>query len=124
MKTPKGDEVTPKKYRKRIRERYILPIQVDAFEQNTNAYLGNLYDINDMGIRLTSETPIPVNRFIKIRLQLPEKISDREFISFDTFSIWNRQDPSSMLCSTGFLMLNISQENNQTLHHLIHRYTT
>lgn len=109
-------------FRKRIRERLSFDPDIIVFEHQTNTLLGKLYDISDMGIRITSETPISPNRFIKIRLGLPYPVQEKDFIYFDTISLWNQYNSSSREYSTGFRMLNISNENHQLLQDMIQTY--
>ena len=122
MDEPVTESLENKKQHRRFRKRYLLRHGITVFEHPTNIFLGDLLDISDMGMKIASQEPIAVYRFIKMRLSLPTPVSETEFIDFDSICIWNRQEPVSSGYSNGFQILNITDRNKILLQAMVKTY--
>ena len=92
------------------------------FDRNTNEVLGNMVDISVSGIRLISEGPVLLDKLLEIRMDFPEEIQGKHWLTFDAVCVWCRIDQSPNLYLSGCEFKRISEEDLAILNYLIHLY--
>jgi PilZ domain len=107
---------------KRSLKRWHLIYYLRVLDRNTSQVLGHLIDINEQGMMLVSETPIPIKEVFHLQMILPEEIAGTVNWNFDAKSLWSEPDINPMLCKTGFQLLDVHPEDVGTIECLIDDY--
>jgi hypothetical protein len=107
--------------RRKFKRRYLMYYS-RVFDRQTGSLLGHVVDITPEGIMLISEKPLEVNRQYKLRMELPDEITNRPKLDFDAHSVWNSKDVNPDFYDTGFRLLNVPQEDVAIIERMITDY--
>lgn len=100
--------------------RYYVPV----VEMGTLDLFGYLADISPRGFKLDSVKPHGVNRDYNLRIDLPDEISDKPFISFIARVMWIRPDPiDPNTFHEGYQILNISTVDEGIFNAMMESYS-
>jgi hypothetical protein len=107
---------------KRRLKRWHLIYYLRVIDRNANQPIGHLIDINEEGMMLVSETPIPLNQEFQLQMVLPEEIAGVTQWDFHATSVWSEPDINPSLYKTGFHLLDVRLEDVGTIECLIDDY--
>ena len=93
-----------------------------VYNQNDGTLLGNLVDISEKGVMLVSDEPLELDRFYKLKMQLPEPMNGKETIEFTGRCAWCKSDINPHFFGAGFELINPKPEFSEMLESLIEAY--
>jgi len=114
------DKTDPKERRKHKRRHIVFYSRV--FDRNSGALLGHLMDITIEGLMLISDTPLPTGSTYHLRMDLPEDVMTKAYLSFDADCLWCRPDINPAFYNAGFRVLNMKQEDVDLIENMIDEY--
>ncbi len=91
-------------------KRWYLVLYLRVYNQDDQALLGHIVDINKQGMRLVSDHPIPVNQIFRLWVDVPRKGGSRQRIPLEAESLWGGQDINPDFYDTGFRIQNIDMQ--------------
>ena len=107
---------------KRRRQRNNLIYYLKVFDRKTGALLGHLVDINEEGIMVITEKPLPTQVEYDLKLVFPSDIFGEEEIEFSATSRWTRPDLNPTFSDTGFKMNDVPLEHLLIIKKLVGEY--
>jgi PilZ domain len=107
---------------RRKADRFSLNYYTSILNAETNQKVGNVMDISAQGIMLVTDTPIPIGETIHLKLPLEEDIFGRQTLEFKVLSIWCHPDIEPHSYNVGLEILDIAQEDIETISHIAVRY--
>ena len=107
---------------RRTRKRVYMLFYSRIRDRQTGSLIGHLVDLTPAGLLMVSETPVEVGRVCHLQLELPEDISDRQFLRFDALAAWCRPDVDPSFYDLGFELRDVSPEDQALLRHFIETY--
>jgi len=79
-----------------------------VLDANTEKLVGHLADISTGGFKMDSQTKIPLNTDMTLRIDVPDEISDKDFIIFIARARWCQNDRFDLTSyNIGFQLINI-----------------
>jgi hypothetical protein len=93
-----------------------------VYEAATRNQIGHLVDITSKGIMLVCEKPIPDNRFMKLRLELSNEVTEKPWMEFLALSKWCKPDINPSMYSVGLEILEIDKENAKIIDRIINEF--
>ena len=107
---------------KRLKKRWKIAYFLRVFESDGEALVGDLVNIHTEGIMLVSDNPIPVNKTIALRMKIPLKGGETEWLYFDAECRWCDQHPNPTLYNAGFSLINPTEKLTQSIEQLIDQW--
>jgi hypothetical protein len=107
--------------RRKINRRYLLYF-IRVFDAATRQQIGNLVDITLKGAMIVSQDPIPLEKTIRLRLELTTDVSDKLFMEFPAISKWCHPDLEPSLRDTGFEILELTPEDAAIIQKIIETF--
>ena len=87
--------------KRKTQRRYLL-YYMRVYNATTNQQIGNMVDITPQGVMVVSESPIPAEQTMRLRMELTEEVASKPFLEFSARSIWSHPDISPYMFNTGF----------------------
>jgi len=78
--------------------------------------------MNEGGLMIISDNPIPVGEIFLLRIDLPEDIYSKTVLNFEAKSVWCRLDVDPNFHNTGFQLGDISNEGKQIISQIVDDY--
>jgi hypothetical protein len=107
---------------RRSRKRRHVIFYSRVFDRNTGALLGHLMDITTEGIMLISDAPLEPSITYHLRMDLPEDVKAKPYLSFDALCLWCRPDVNPAFYNAGFRVINMTQEDIDLIENMIDEY--
>jgi hypothetical protein len=107
--------------RRRLHRRHIL-FYSRVFDRKTGVFLGYLGNMNEGGLMIISEEPIPVDETFLLRIDLPEDIYSTTVLNFEARSVWCKLDVDPNFYNTGFQLAHITEEGKEIIAQIIEDY--
>jgi hypothetical protein len=107
--------------KRKLKRRHLI-YYLRVFDRESNKLIGHLIDISPQGIMIMSEEPLEVNKFFKLRMDLPVDIFEKTEIEFDAESRWTKKDINPEFYDTGFAIMNLSYTDGRLIEKLIDDY--
>lgn len=107
--------------RRKLKRRHII-FYSRVFDRNTGALLGHLMDITVEGLMLISDSPLETGTTYHLRMDLPEDVRAKPYLSFDAQCLWNRPDINPAFYNAGFKVLNMTQDDIDLIENMIDEY--
>jgi hypothetical protein len=107
--------------RRRLHRRHIL-FYSRVFDRKTGVFLGYLGNMNEGGLMIISEEPIPVDETFLLRIDLPEDIYSTTVLNFEAKSVWSRKDIDPNFYNTGFQLVEITEEGKEIINQIVEDY--
>jgi hypothetical protein len=108
---------------RRTRERRACSLYLRFINQQTGKVVGTLADISAAGFRLESTGPLPLHTSFVFRVEVPNDISGRAYITLAARSRWTSRDPlDPRLYNTGFEIMGLDAANLGALERMMQRY--
>jgi len=109
------------KDRRKLKRRHVI-FYSRVFDRNSGALLGHLMDITIEGLMLISETPLKIDLTYHLRMDLPEDVMTKTYLSFDAQCLWCKPDINPAFYNAGFKVLNMVQEDVDLIENMIDEY--
>ena len=93
-----------------------------VFDRRTGRVIGYIVDLTPDGAMVISEEPIEPDLHFRLRMDLPEELSEKAFIDFEAQSVWSKKDLDPNFWDTGFHLTNIAPENVNLIERMIAEY--
>ncbi len=84
--------------------------------------VGHLIDISPKGLMLLSDEPVAVNEEYRLRMRLPQEVTDNNEVIFRAVSRWCRPDDNPDFYITGFQIQDLDDEAEKTISSLIEEF--
>ncbi len=115
MNTPRPQD------RRKLKRRHII-FYSRVFDRITGALLGHLMDITVEGLMLISDYPLEAGPTYHLRMDLPDDVKAKPFLSFEAQCLWCRPDINPAFFNAGFTVLNMTQEDIDLIENMIDEY--
>jgi hypothetical protein len=94
-------------------------------DQDTGDLVGHLTDISTGGFKLDSQSPIPVEKDYKFRMDLTSEVANKPSMVFIARSKWCEVDPlDPFLYNVGFQLINIAPSDIEIFQRMMEKYGT
>lgn len=104
-------------------ERKEFSYYMRLIDNDTQDLIGHLVDISSGGFKLDSQTPIPVNKDFRLRMELTSEVADKPTMTFIARSKWCEIDPlDPFVYNVGFQMINISPGDLNIIKRMMEKY--
>jgi hypothetical protein len=94
-----------------------------AFDRRTGRVVGYIMDITPEGAMIISRSPIEPEYHFRLRMDLPEELSDKPFIDFEARSVWCKRDMDPHFWATGFQLTQIQPSNVELIERMVAEYS-
>ncbi len=92
-------------------------------DNDTHDLVGHLVDISSGGFKLDSQSPIPVNKDFRLRMDLTSEVATKPSMVFVARSKWCEVDPlDPFIYNVGFQLVNISPGDLEIFHRMMEKY--
>jgi hypothetical protein len=109
------------KDRRKLKRRHVI-FYSRVFDRNSGALLGHLMDITIEGLMLISDYPHNPGNIYHLRMDLPEDVMTKAYLSLDAQCLWCRPDINPAFFNAGFKVLNMLQEDIDLIESMIDEY--
>lgn len=104
-------------------ERKDFSYYMRLINNDTQDLVGHLVDISSGGFKLDSQTPIPINKDFRLRMDLTSEIADKPAMVFVARSRWCEVDPlDPFIYNVGFQLINISPADLEIFNRMMAKY--
>ena len=104
-------------------ERKEFSYYMRLIDNDTQDLIGHLVDISSGGFKLDSQTPIPVSKDFRLRMELTSEVADKPTMTFIARSKWCEIDPlAPFVYNVGFQMINISPGDLNIIKRMMEKY--
>ena len=94
-------------------------------DNDTQELVGHLVDISSGGFKLDSQSPIPINKDYRFRMDLTSEVASKPSMVFVARSKWCEVDPlDPLLYNVGFQLVNISPGDVEIFNRMMEKYGT
>ena len=107
---------------RRTRKRVYRMFYSRIRDRHSGDLIGHLVDLTPEGLLVVSETPIEVGQVVFMQMELPEDVSEKQFIKFDVQAAWCRTDMDPSFYDLGFQFVEILPEDLSIIRHFIEAY--
>jgi hypothetical protein len=107
---------------RRTRKRVYMMFYSRIRDRHSGDLIGHLVDLTSSGMLVVSETPVEVGQVLFMQMELPEDVSEKQFLKFDAQTAWCRRDVDPSFYDIGFQLVDISPEDNEIIKHFIETY--
>jgi hypothetical protein len=90
-----------------------------VFNQKTGELVGHIVDITPTGALLISETPLEVGQNYTLKMELPDELSLKQWLTFEARSVWCNHDVIAVFFDIGFQLLNVPQSDIDLIERLV-----
>lgn len=92
-------------------------------DNDTQDLVGHLVDISSGGFKLDSQSPIPINKDFRLRMDLTSEVADKPAMVFVARSKWCEVDPlDPFIYNVGFQLVNISPVDLEIINRMKEKY--
>ena len=92
-------------------------------DNDTQDLVGHLVDISSGGFKLDSQSPIPINKDFRLRMDLTREVADKPAMVFVARSKWCEVDPlDPFIYNVGFQLVNISPADLEIFNRMMAKY--
>jgi len=102
--------------RQHKRKRLIYYLKV--LNNNDNNLIGNLVDITPAGMMIISEEPIKTTDKLSLKIVLPRKIMDKDFIEVDAKCLWSKNGINPVLFDSGFQFTSLEKTDREIIENI------
>lgn len=108
--------------RRRI-ERKDFSYYMRLIDNDTGEIIGHLTDISTGGFKIDCQSPIPLNKDFRFRMDLTSEVADKPYMQFLARSRWCHVDPlDPFLYNVGFQLINITPSDNEIFNRMMQTY--
>ncbi len=103
----------------RIMKRRQLVYYLKLYDEESGELVGNVVDITTRGCKIISEEPLPEEKAMALRLDLPEGLYSLKTIVMKGKTLWSRPDVNPEFYVTGFEVPRLGAEERKVVRQLI-----
>ena len=104
-------------------ERKDFSYYMRLIDNDTRELVGHLVDISSGGFKLDSQSPIPVNKDYRLRMDLTSEVANKPTMVFVARSKWCAVDPlDPFIYNVGFQLVNISPGDLEIFRRMMEKY--
>ncbi|MEN8257525.1 MAG: PilZ domain-containing protein [Thermodesulfobacteriota bacterium] len=103
----------------RIMKRRQLVYYLKLYDNESGELVGNVVDITTRGCKIISGEPLPEEKNMALRLDLPEGLYSLKTIIMKGKTLWSRPDVNPDFYVTGFEVPRLGAEERKTVRQLI-----
>jgi hypothetical protein len=103
----------------RKHERVEVSRPITATDRHTGNVIGQLVNFSDSGIMLMSSNPVAADCVLQLSLSVDSGTGQEEPIHLGVESLWSHASDDNSCHWTGFIIIDISEQNLERLHALI-----
>ncbi len=103
-------------------QRRHLMFLLRVFDAETGAQLGCLSDISSVGLMITGERPLSVDRVYRLQMRMPPGVEGGRAFEFPATVAWVADDLHPDFCDIGFRDLELTEEQRAALANLIEAF--
>ena len=107
--------------RRKFKRRYLMYYS-RVFDRKTGVVLGYLVDLTPEGAMIISEEPIATNEVFRLRMDLPEGLTQKVCLDFEARSVWSKSDIDPHFYGTGFRILDLPPEDINLIERMVQEY--
>jgi hypothetical protein len=107
--------------RRKFKRRYLMYYS-RVYNRQTGEVIGYMVDLTPEGAMIISEEPIEVGKDFRLRIDMPEEISDKASLDFEATSVWCKPDIDPHFYGTGFRILNLLEQDINLIERMIQEY--
>lgn len=107
--------------RRKFKRRYIMYYS-RVFDRRTGRVIGYIVDLTPEGAMIISEEPIEPDTVFRLRMDLPEELSDKGYIFFEARSVWCQPDVDPNFFDIGVQLIEIEDEDVALIERMIAEY--
>jgi hypothetical protein len=93
-----------------------------VFNVKTGELVGHIVDITPTGAMLISETPLEKDVKYSLKMELPDELSTKQFLTFEAKSVWCDHDIIPAFYDIGFQLLNVPLSDIDLIERLIESF--
>jgi len=106
-------------------ERKDFSFYMRLVDNDTQKLVGHLVDISSGGFKLDSQSPIPVEKDFRLRMDLTAEVASKPAMTFVARSKWCEVDPlDPFIYNVGFQLVNISPADLDIFNRMMEKYGT
>lgn len=92
-------------------------------DNDTQNLVGHLVDISSGGFKLDSQSPLPVNKDFRLRMDLTSEVADKPTMVFVARSKWCQIDPlDPFIYNVGFQLVSITPADLDIINRMMEKY--
>jgi len=114
-----GDVLTIELESRRNSTRFEFKDTFPVFEKKGYRQIGLMADLSVQGVRLVSRKPIEKNELLNLRVMLPFKIFQQEYLVFEARCMWCKGRPDNNEFDSGYKIEQISEKDAAIILHLL-----
>lgn len=104
-------------------ERKDFSYYMRLIDNDSEEIVGHLVDISTGGFKLDSQSPIPLNKDFRLRMDLTSEVATKPTMVFLARSRWCQVDPlDPFIYNVGFQLVNISPGDNEIFNRMVEKY--
>jgi hypothetical protein len=107
--------------RRRFKRRYLMYYS-RVYNRQTGDVIGYMVDLTPEGAMIISEEPIEVGKDFRLRIDMPEEISQKASLDFEAKSVWCKPDIDPHFFGTGFYINNLPEQDINLIERMIQEY--
>jgi hypothetical protein len=108
---------------RRRRERKDFSYYMRLLDNDTHDLVGHLVDISSGGFKLDSQTPIPIGKDFRLRMDLTSEVANKPTMVFVARSKWCEVDPlDPFIYNVGFELINIAPADLDIFIRMMEKY--
>jgi hypothetical protein len=107
--------------RRKLKRRHVI-FYSRVFDRKSGALLGHLMDITVEGLMLISDYPLETGITYHLRMDLPEDVMAKAYLTFDALCLWCRPDINPAFYNAGFKVLDMQQDDVDLIENMIDEY--
>lgn len=105
-------------------ERRSISYYLRIIDVGENQLIGHLADLTQKGLKMDSQTKLPVKKEIRLRINTTADVADKDFIEFVACTRWCELDPlQTGLFEIGFEILKISPHDAEIVQRIVDKYS-
>jgi hypothetical protein len=108
--------------RRELRRRRLVH-SIELYDRVTERFLGKGVDVTIRGLLLVTETPVPQDTELKLRMTLPEPMFGKDHIDVDGVAVWRAKDVNPGFYDVGLEFTTISPRDQEIIRQVISMFS-
>ncbi len=107
---------------RRNRKRVYMMFYSRIRDRHSGSLVGHLVDLTPSGALVVSETAVETGTTLSLQMELPDDVSDKQFIRYEARVAWCRKDIDPTFYDIGLQLLEIAPEDVAVVKKFIDSY--
>jgi c-di-GMP-binding flagellar brake protein YcgR len=106
-------------------QRRSISYYLRIIDSGANQMIGHLADISLQGLRMDSQTTLPVKKEYRLRINTTADVADKDYIEFVACTRWCQPDPlQTGLFEIGFEIMKIAPHDSEIIQRIVDKYSS